>query len=63
MNEAKDIISKERNQLDLDQEKTGLLIGLFDDESLFDLVFSEVAKKAYEVFTKRYDQKNQTAVD
>jgi TnpA family transposase len=47
--EANDIISKEKNRLDLDQEKTGLLIGLFDEEPLFDLAFREVAKKAYEV--------------
>jgi TnpA family transposase len=46
---ANDIISNEKNQLDLDQVKTGLLIGLFDEEPLFDLVFRDVAKKAYEV--------------
>src|SRR3990167_3141508 len=50
--EANDVISKEKNQLNFDQEKTGILIGLFDEEPLFDMVFREVTKKAYEVIPR-----------
>ena len=50
--EADKIILAEKKQLNIDDEKMGVLIGYYTEEQLFDWTFKNVAEKAYETLSK-----------
>src|SRR3990167_2572392 len=50
--EADKVILAEKKQLNIDDEKMGVLIGYYTEEPLFDWTFRNVAEKAYETLPK-----------